>query len=155
MELNDILTVAVKAKGSDVHIKAGLQPVVRIDGKLRPIPNAPRVTAEAIREVAFSLMSERQKKIFEENYEVDLSYGIPGLSRFRASVYSQRGTIAMVFRIISFSVPSFESLNLPPVLKKLSMEERGMVLVTGTTGSGKSTTLAAMVTISMTIAPVI
>ncbi|HKZ17103.1 MAG TPA: type IV pilus twitching motility protein PilT [Geobacteraceae bacterium] len=145
MELNDILTVAVKAKGSDVHIKAGLQPVVRIDGKLRPIPNAPRVTADAIREVAFSLMSERQKKIFEEHYEVDLSYGIPGLSRFRASVYSQRGTIAMVFRIISFSVPSFESLNLPPVLKKLSMEERGMVLVTGTTGSGKSTTLAAMV----------
>jgi twitching motility protein PilT len=145
MELNDILTVAVKAKGSDVHIKAGLQPVVRIDGKLRPIPNAPRVTAEAIREVAFSLMSERQKKIFEEHYEVDLSYGIPGLSRFRASVYSQRGTIAMVFRIISFSVPSFESLNLPPVLKKLSMEERGLVLVTGTTGSGKSTTLAAMV----------
>ena len=145
MELNDILTVAVKAKGSDVHIKAGLQPVVRIDGKLRPIPNAPRVTADAIREVAFSLMSERQKKIFEEHYEVDLSYGIPGLSRFRASVYAQRGTIAMVFRIISFSVPSFESLNLPPVLKKLSMEERGMVLVTGTTGSGKSTTLAAMV----------
>ncbi|HET6421516.1 MAG TPA: type IV pilus twitching motility protein PilT [Geobacteraceae bacterium] len=145
MELNDILTIAVKAKGSDVHIKAGLQPVVRIDGKLRPIPNAPRVTAEAIREVAFSLMNERQKKIFEESYEVDLSYGIPGLSRFRASIYSQRGTIAMIFRIISFNVPSFEALNLPPVLQKLSMEERGLILVTGTTGSGKSTTLAAMV----------
>jgi twitching motility protein PilT len=145
MELNDILTIAVKAKGSDVHIKAGLQPVVRIDGRLRPIPNAPRITADAIREVAYSLMNERQKAIFEENYEVDLSYGIPGLSRFRASVYSQRGTIAMVFRIISFGVPSFEALNLPPVLKKLSLEERGLVLVTGTTGCGKSTTLAAMV----------
>jgi twitching motility protein PilT len=145
MELNDILTIAVKAKGSDVHIKAGLQPVVRIDGRLRPIPNAPRITADAIREVAYSLMNERQKVIFEENYEVDLSYGIPGLSRFRASVYSQRGTIAMVFRIISFGVPSFEALNLPPVLKKLSLEERGLVLVTGTTGCGKSTTLAAMV----------
>lgn len=145
MELNDILTIATKAKGSDVHIKAGLQPVVRIDGKLRPIPNAPRITADAIREVAFSLMNERQKKIFEENYEVDLSYGIPGLSRFRCSVFSQRGTIAMVFRIISFNIPSFEVLHLPPVLKKLSMEERGLILVTGTTGSGKSTTLAAMV----------
>ncbi len=145
MELNDILTVAVKAKGSDVHIKAGLQPVVRIDGKLRPIPNAPRVTADAIREVAFSLMNERQKRIFEECYEVDLSYGIPGLSRFRASIYSQRGTIAMIFRIISFSVPSFEALNLPPVLGKLSLEERGLILVTGTTGSGKSTTRASMV----------
>ncbi len=145
MELNDILTIAVKAKGSDVHIKAGLQPVVRIDGKLRPIPNAPRITADAIREVAFSLMNERQKRIFEENYEVDLSYGIPGLSRFRASIYSQRGTIAMIFRIISFSVPTFEALNLPPVLKKLSLEERGLILVTGTTGSGKSTTLASMV----------
>jgi len=145
MELNDILTIAVKAKGSDVHIKAGLRPVVRIDGKLRPIPNAPRVTADAIREVAYSLMNERQKRIFEENYEVDLSYGIPGLSRFRASIYSQRGTMAMVFRIISFNVPTFEALNLPPVLKKLSLEERGLILVTGTTGSGKSTTLAAMV----------
>ncbi len=145
MELNDILTIAVKAKGSDVHIKAGLQPVVRIDGKLRPIPNAPRVTADAIREVAFSLMNERQKGIFEEHYEVDLSYGIPGLSRFRASVYSQRGTIAMVFRIISFNIPSFETLHLPPVLQKLSLEERGLILVTGTTGSGKSTTLASMV----------
>jgi twitching motility protein PilT len=145
MELNDILTVAVKAKGSDVHMKAGLQPVVRIDGKLRPIPNAPRLAADTIREIAHALMNDRQRKHFEENFEVDLSYGIPGLSRFRVSVYSQRGTIAMVFRIIAFGVPSFESLNLPPVLKKLSMEERGLILVTGTTGCGKSTTLAAMI----------
>jgi twitching motility protein PilT len=145
MELNDILTVAVKAKGSDVHMKAGLQPVVRIDGRLRPIPNAPRLAADIIREIAHSLMNERQRKHFEENFEVDLSYGIPGLSRFRVSVYSQRGTIAMVFRIIAFGVPSFENLNLPPVLKKLSMEERGLILVTGTTGCGKSTTLAAMI----------
>jgi twitching motility protein PilT len=145
MELNDILIVAVKAKGSDVHMKAGLQPVVRIDGKLRPIPNAPRLAADALREIAYSLMNDRQRKHFEENHEVDLSYGIPGLSRFRVSAYTQRGTIAMVFRIIAFGVPSFEALNLPPVLKKISMEERGLILVTGTTGSGKSTTLAAMI----------
>jgi twitching motility protein PilT len=145
MELNDILIVAVKAKGSDVHMKAGLQPVVRIDGKLRPIPNAPRLAADALREIAHSLMNDRQRKHFEEDHEVDLSYGIPGLSRFRVSVYTQRGTIAMVFRIISFGVPSFDALNLPPVLKRISMEERGLILVTGTTGCGKSTTLAAMI----------
>ena len=145
MELNDILIVAVKAKGSDVHMKAGLQPVVRIDGKLRPIPNAPRLAADVIREIAHSLMNDRQRKHFEENHEVDLSYGIPGLSRFRVSVYTQRGTIAMVLRIIAFGVPSFEALNLPPVLKRISMEERGLILVTGTTGCGKSTTLASMI----------
>jgi len=145
MELNDILIVAVKAKGSDVHMKAGLQPVVRIDGKLRPIPNAPRLAADALREIAYSLMNDRQRKHFEENHEVDLSYGIPGLSRFRVSAYTQRGTIAMVFRIIAFGVPSFDALNLPPVLKRISMEERGLILVTGTTGCGKSTTLAAMI----------
>ena len=145
MELNDILIVAVKAKGSDVHMKAGLQPVVRIDGKLRPIPNAPRLASDALREIAHSLMNDRQRKYFDENHEVDLSYGIPGLSRFRVSVYTQRGTIAMVFRIISFGVPSFDALNLPPVLKRISMEERGLILVTGTTGCGKSTTLAAMI----------
>jgi twitching motility protein PilT len=145
MELNDILTIAVKAKGSDVHIKAGLQPVVRIDGRLRPIPNAPRMSSDAIREMALTLMNEKQKKHFEEFFEVDLSYGIPGLSRFRVSAYLQRGSVAMVFRIIAFGVPSFSNLNLPPVLEKLSMEQRGLILVTGTTGCGKSTTLAAMI----------
>jgi twitching motility protein PilT len=145
MQINDILTIAVKAKGSDVHIKAGLQPIVRIDGKLRPIPNMSRLTADEVRQTALSLMNDRQQKIFEETYEVDLSYGIPGLSRFRVSVYSQRGTVAMVFRIIAFGVPSFEALNLPPVLRKLSLEERGLILVTGTTGCGKSTTLASMI----------
>ncbi|RQW87715.1 MAG: PilT/PilU family type 4a pilus ATPase, partial [Geobacter sp.] len=145
MDLNDILIIAVKAKGSDVHIKAGLQPVVRIDGRLRPIPNAPRMSADAIREMAYSMMNEKQQIHFEEFFEVDLAYGIPGLSRFRVSAYSQRGSVAMVFRIIAFGVPSFENLNMPPILEKLSLEERGLILVTGTTGSGKSTTLAAMI----------
>jgi twitching motility protein PilT len=95
--------------------------------------------------MAAAIMNERQRKHFEENFEVDLSYGVPGLGRFRVSVYSQRGTVAMVFRAISMSVPSMEALNLPPILKKLALEERGLILVTGTTGSGKSTTLAAMI----------
>jgi twitching motility protein PilT len=145
MELNEILTVAVKARGSDIHLKTGLPPVVRIDGTLRPVPNAPRLTPESMRSMAFAIMNERQQKHFEENFEVDVAYGVPGLGRFRVSVFSQRGTVAMVFRAIPFGIPSLETLNLPPVLQKLALEERGMVLVTGTTGSGKSTTLAAMI----------
>lgn len=145
MELNEMLTIAVKARGSDIHIKTGMPPVVRIDGKLRAIPNAERLTADNVMAMALGIMNDRQQKQFDENYEVDLAYGVPGLGRFRVSVFAQRGTIAMVFRAIPFAIPSLESLNLPPILKKLSLEERGLILVTGTTGSGKSTTLAAMV----------
>ncbi len=145
MELNEILTIAVKARSSDVHIKSGLPPIVRIDGKLRPIPNASRLTPDNVRDMAMAIMNERQKAHFTETFEVDLSYGVPGLGRFRVSVYSQRGTVAMVLRTITFGIPSLDSLNLPPVLKKIALEERGLILVTGTTGSGKSTTLAAMI----------
>ncbi|ABQ24436.1 type IV pilus twitching motility protein PilT [Geotalea uraniireducens] len=145
MELNEMLTIAVKARGSDIHIKTGMPPVVRIDGKLRAIPNAERLSADNVMAMALGIMNERQQKQFDENYEVDLAYGVPGLGRFRVSIFAQRGTIAMVFRAIPFGIPSLESLNLPPILKKLSLEERGLILVTGTTGSGKSTTLAAMV----------
>lgn len=145
MQLNEILAIGVKAKGSDIHIKTGLPPIVRIDGKLHPIPNAPRLTPDGVSGMASAIMNDRQRKHFAENFEVDLSYGVPGLGRFRVSVYSQRGTVAMVFRAISMSVPSMEALNLPPILKKLCMEDRGLILVTGTTGSGKSTTLAAMI----------
>ena len=101
MQLNDILAIGVKAKGSDVHIKTGLPPIVRIDGRLHPIPNAPRLTPDGVNSMAAAIMNERQRKHFEENFEVDLSYGVPGLGRFRVSVYSQRGTVAMVFRAIS------------------------------------------------------
>jgi twitching motility protein PilT len=145
MELNEILTIAVRARGSDIHIKTGLPPVVRIDGKLRQIPNAPRLSPDVVGAMAQSMMNERQKKQFEDNYECDLSYGVPGLGRFRVSVYAQRGTVAIVFRSIPFAIPSLDSLNLPSILQKIAMEERGLVLVTGTTGSGKSTTLASMI----------
>jgi twitching motility protein PilT len=145
MELNEILTIAVKAKGSDVHIKTGLPPIVRIDGKLHPIPNSQRLSPDTVGEMAQSMMNDRQRRLFEENSEVDLAYAVPGLGRFRVSVYRQRGTVAMVFRAISVIIPTLEGLNLPPVLKKICQEERGLVLVTGTTGSGKSSTLAAMI----------
>ncbi|MBI2354158.1 MAG: type IV pilus twitching motility protein PilT [Deltaproteobacteria bacterium] len=145
MELNEILTIAVKAKGSDIHIKTGLPPIVRIDGRLHPIPNAQRLSPDAVDSMAKSMMNDRQRQIFEQNWEVDLAYAVPGLGRFRVSVYHQRGTVAMVFRAISIVIPSLENLNLPPVLKKICAEERGLILVTGTTGSGKSSTLAAMI----------
>ena len=145
MELNEILTIAFKAKGSDIHIKTGLPPIVRIDGRLHPIPNAPRLSPEFVSETALSMMNDRQRRIFEENYEVDLAYAVPGLGRFRVSVYRQRGTVAIVFRSIAFIIPTLEGLNLPPVMQKICKEERGLILVTGTTGSGKSSTLAAMI----------
>lgn len=145
MELNEILGIAMKAKGSDVHLKAGVPPIVRIDGKLRAIPNAERLSAEAVRGMAFAIMNERQKRIFDESYEVDLSYGVPGLGRFRVNAFAQRGTVALVLRAIPIAIPSLEVLNLPPILNKLAQEQRGLILVTGTTGSGKSTTLASMI----------
>lgn len=145
MDLNEILTIAVKARGSDIHIKTGLPPIVRIDGRLHPIPNAQRLAPDMVGSMANSMMNDRQRRIFEENSEVDLAYAVPGLGRFRVSCYRQRGTVALVFRAISVNIPSLDELNLPPVLQKLCMEERGLVLVTGTTGSGKSSTLAAMI----------
>ncbi len=145
MELNEILTIAFKAKGSDIHIKTGLPPIVRIDGRLHPIPNAQRLSPEFVSSTALSIMNDRQRRMFEENYEVDLAYAVPGLGRFRASVYRQRGTVAMVFRSIAIIIPTLEGLNLPPIMQKICREERGLILVTGTTGSGKSSTLAAMI----------
>ena len=145
MDLNEILTIAFKAKGSDVHIKTGLPPIVRIDGRLHPIPNAPRLSPDFVSNSANTMMNDRQRRMFEENYEVDLAYAVPGLGRFRVSVYRQRGTVAMVFRSIAFVIPTLEGLNLPPIIQKVCKEERGLILVTGTTGSGKSSTLAAMI----------
>jgi twitching motility protein PilT len=145
MDLNEILTIAVKARGSDVHIKTGLPPIVRIDGKLHPIPNAQRLSPDVVNSMANMMMNDRQRRIFEENSEVDMAYAVPGLGRFRVSCYRQRGTNALVFRAISMKIPTMEELNLPAVLKKLCLEERGLILVTGTTGSGKSSTLAAMI----------
>ena len=145
MTLNDILGMALKSNTSDIHIKAGLPPVFRIDGNLRPLPKAPRLTAEAVRGMCEEIMNEKQRAKFEEVCEVDLAYGVPGLGRFRVNVFSQRNSVSAVFRVIPYKVATLDELLMPEVLKKISMENRGLVLVTGATGSGKSTTLAAMI----------
>ena len=145
MELNDILAMAIKANASDVHLKVGLPPVYRIDGSLRPLPKTPRLTPEDMRKMAYAMLNELQRERFEHNNEIDLSYGVSGMGRFRVNMFTQRGTISMVMRAIPFNVQTLEELELPEVIKKLTTEQRGLILVTGTTGSGKSTTLASMI----------
>jgi twitching motility protein PilT len=145
MELNDILSVALKARASDIHIKPGLPPIYRIDGALRPLPKADRMDAETVRNMALSIMSEKRRLEFEKQPELDMAYGVAGLGRFRVNIFSQRGSMSMVFRVIPFGVPTVAELNLPPVIQKIAMEPRGLVLVTGSTGSGKSTTLASII----------
>jgi twitching motility protein PilT len=145
MELNEILQVALKGGASDIHLKAGLPPMFRVDGSLVPLKDGRRLPPEDIARMAFSIMSELQKERFKNTNEVDLAYGVPGLGRFRVNVFQQRGTIGVVLRVIPFRIQSIEQLMLPKVLEKISLEERGLILVTGTTGSGKSTSLAAMI----------
>lgn len=144
-ELNRILQVAVKGGASDIHIKAGLPPVFRVDGALMPLRDAKRLTPEEIGKMAASIMNKIQREKFQETLDVDLSYGVPGVGRFRVNTFQQRGSIGLVFRVIPFKVKSVDELLLPEVIRDISEERRGLILVTGATGSGKSTTLAAMV----------
>lgn len=144
-ELNRILQIAVKGGASDIHVKAGLPPIFRIDGSLLPLRDGKRLTPEEIGKMAASIMNKMQRDAFQETLDVDLSYGVAGVGRFRVNVFQQRGSIGMVFRVIPFKVKSIEELYLPDTVKTLAEERRGLILVTGATGSGKSTTLAAMV----------
>jgi twitching motility protein PilT len=145
LELNDILKIALKGGASDIHLKSGLPPMFRVDGALVPLKNGERLMPDDIEAMASSIMNPVQQARFAETREVDLAYGIPGLGRFRVNSFQQRGTVGIVFRVIPFGVKSIEHLHLPKVIQSIAMEQRGLVLVTGTTGSGKSTTLAAMI----------
>jgi twitching motility protein PilT len=145
MELNDILKVALKGGASDIHLKTGLPPMFRVDGALVPLKNGERLSPEWLEKIAMTIMNPLQRERYESARECDLAYGIPGLGRFRVNCFQQRGTVGIVFRVIPFSVKTLDQLYLPKIVEKISMEHRGLVLVTGTTGSGKSTTLAAMI----------
>ncbi len=145
MDLDATLRKAVELGASDVHLKVPLPPVIRANGVLAPIKGMERLTPDEIKRVALSVMNERQREIFTKTKELDMAYGVPKLGRFRVNVFSQRDSIAMVFRAIPTDPPMLTDLNLPPIIEKIAMENRGLVLVTGTTGSGKSTTLASMI----------
>ncbi len=145
MHINDILKVAAERKASDVHLKVGAHPVVRIDGKLQVLSEFKRLMQEDTIAMAFSMMSSRQKERFKNQLEIDIAYSVPGLGRFRCNIFQQRGSVGLVLRLIPSRILTFKELMLPPVLERICEEQRGLVLVTGTTGSGKSTTLAAMI----------
>jgi twitching motility protein PilT len=145
LNVDDLLRRAVESKASDLHLKVGNHPYIRIDGLLHPLTDIPRVTPEEMLSMAFSMMTNRQKQKFKETAELDMAYGVAGLGRFRVNVFQQRGNVGMVLRVIPTKIRTIEELELPRVLEKICEELRGMVLVTGTTGSGKSTTLAAMI----------
>jgi twitching motility protein PilT len=137
--------MAMSFGASDLHLRAGSYPVIRVNGELRPLSGVERLNQEETLEMAFSMMSNRQKQHFKEAYEVDIGYGVSGLGRFRVNIFQQRNSIGIVARVISDHIRNFAELGLPPILNKIADEQRGLILVTGTTGSGKSTTLAAMI----------
>jgi len=145
MHINDLLRIAVEAGASDLHLKVGSYPMMRVRGALVPATEAKRLDHEDTVSMAAAVMSTQQRQKFKDSLEIDLAYSVPGLGRFRCNVFQQRGTIGLVLRVIPVGVRTIDDLGLPQVLKSIASEERGLVLVTGTTGSGKSTTLAAMV----------
>jgi len=145
VELNEILKSAVRNGASDVHLKAGLLPIFRINGALVPLKVKEPLKPEDLQAMSASLLTEEQRKKFEHLQELDCAHSISGLGRFRVNIFVQRGTIGMVLRVVPVGVQNFEQLHLPKVMEKIALENRGLVLCTGTTGCGKSTTLASIV----------
>jgi twitching motility protein PilT len=143
--LDKVLGAARQLGASDVHLKVGLPPIFRVKGDLRTVANVPPLTQEAVEEFGLGMMNARQRDIFDKNWDVDLAYSTQDGYRYRVNVLQQRGSMGVVMRLIPPNVPPFERLNLPRKVLELAEERRGLVLVTGITGSGKSTTLAAMV----------
>ena len=145
MDVNELLREAHGQGASDLHLKVGSYPILRINGELAPLATEKRLSQEDTLKMAFAVMSPGQREIFKKRNDIDLAYSVPGLGRFRCNVFIQRGTVGLVFRVIPMRIPTPEELLLPDIIKKIAMESRGLILVTGTTGSGKSTTLAAMI----------
>src|SRR5919206_3158668 len=145
MNIDDLLRIATERRASDLHLKVGNYPHLRVDGELSPLTDQPRISAEDMLNMAFSMMSARQKQKFKETTEIDMAYGVAGLGRFRVNIFQQRGNVGLVLRVIPTKIRALDELYLPKIIDKICDEQRGLVLVTGITGSGKSTTLAAMI----------
>ena len=142
--IDELLSEMMARNASDLHIKAGSPPVIRVDGELLLLDEPP-LTPEDTKDVAASIMTDKQIRRFSEHNEIDFAYSAANLGRFRVNVFRQRGSISVAMRQVTTKIPSFEELHLPEIIKRLALEPRGLVLVTGTTGSGKTTTLAAMI----------
>lgn len=144
INLHQLLKAVVDQGASDLHVTAGSAPQLRINGGLIPLKTPPLSPVDC-KQLCYSILNEKQKHRFEEDLEIDFSFGVKGLARFRANVYLQKGAVAGAFRLIPYRIPEFDELGLPPVVKELSKKPRGLILVTGPTGSGKSTSLAAII----------
>jgi twitching motility protein PilT len=144
VNLHQLLKILVESNGSDLHVTTNTPPQIRVDGKMTPLDFPPLNQVET-KQLCYSVLTDAQKHKFEEENELDLSFGVKGLSRFRGNVFIQRGAVAGVFRVIPYKILTFEELNLPPVVSELAAKPRGLILVTGPTGSGKSTTLASII----------
>lgn len=145
LSLSDLLKRMIELRGSDLHLTINSAPQVRTDGHLKPLEGFPALTPADTKALAYSVLTDAQKHRFEEELELDFSFGVKGLSRYRANLFNQRGSVGAVFRAIPYEIKTFEDLGLPPVVQKLCDRPRGLILVTGPTGSGKSTTLASMI----------
>ena len=144
MIIEDLLKELMDRKGSDLHISNGLPPVIRLDGKLVRLDYEP-LTSEGVEALLFPMMSNEQRRKLEQEWELDFSYGVEGIGRFRVNFYKDKGSYAAAFRTIATTAPQLEELGMPPIVTTIADKPRGLVLVTGPTGSGKSTTLAAMI----------
>ena len=148
ISLHDVLERLIELEGSDLHLTAGARPMVRVDGSLEPLEEYAVLTPPELQRILFGALTQAQRERFEENLELDFSYSVPGRSRFRVNIYRQRDALGAAFRVIPFEIRSLESLGIPPVVANFAMLPRGFVLVTGQTGSGKSTTLASMIDVA-------
>jgi len=145
IDLDTLLKESIGANSSDLHIKAGCHPMIRVSGRLFALEHYPKVNPEIVTNIINGMLSPEQKEKFKGKLDCDLAYSRSGLGRFRVNIFQQRGTPGLAFRIVPATIPTLETLMLPPILGKIALEQRGLILVTGTTGSGKSTTLASMI----------
>lgn len=146
-DIKELLRLAAENGASDLHVKVGSPPILRVNGELVPLSSEERVNHEDALNISVAVMGAGHRELFKKRNDIDFAYSVSGLGRFRCNAFFQRGTVGLVFRLIPMKVPSFEELNLPQIVTKLAIEERGLILVTGTTGSGKTTTLASMIDI--------